>query len=210
MQDTTASSTAAACSLSELSRYFLRLGTFGFGGPIALAGYMQKDLVESKRWITKQEYLDGLALAQLAPGPLAAQLSMYLGWVKFGVLGASVISAAFVLPSSLMVLALSWLYLAFGGLTWMQGAFYGIGAAVIAIIARSAYKLCKLSLANDKLLWAVFAVNAVVTGWTDRDRLGVPRKRTGGAACAPARRVSRYRAGHIAALARHGFVRARR
>ena len=169
MQDTTVSSTAEACSLSDLSRYFLHLGTFGFGGPIALAGYMQKDLVETKQWITKQEYLDGLALAQLAPGPLAAQLAMYLGWVRFGVLGASVISAAFILPSFLMVLALSWLYLKFGGLTWMQGAFYGIGAAVIAIIARSAYKLCKLSLAKDKLLWAVFAINAVVTGWTESE-----------------------------------------
>lgn len=169
MQDTTVSRAAETCTLSELARYFLGLGAFGFGGPIALAGYMQKDLVEEKGWVSKQEYLDGLALAQLAPGPLAAQLAMYMGWVRFGVVGASIISAAFILPSFLMVLALAWLYVQFGGLAWMQGAFYGIGAAVIAIIARSAYKLSKLSLAKDRLLWAIFALNAVVTAWTENE-----------------------------------------
>jgi chromate transporter len=130
---------------------------------------MQRDLVEQRRWITKQEYLDGLALAQLAPGPLAAQLAMYLGWVRFGVAGAAMVSATFILPSFLMVFALSWLYLRYGGMTWMQGAFYGIGAAVIAIIARSVYKLTKLSLAKDRLLWAVFVVSAVVTAWTESE-----------------------------------------
>jgi len=172
IQDTAVSTTAEArepCSLSDLSRYFLWLGTFGFGGPIALAGYMQRDLVETRRWHTKQEYLDGLALAQLAPGPLAAQLAMYLGWVRYGLTGASIVSAAFILPSFLMVALLSWLYLQFGGMAWMQGAFYGIGAAVIAIIARSVYKLTKLSLAKDKLLWALFVVNAVVTAWTESE-----------------------------------------
>ena len=129
------------CSLRELVLYFLRLGTFGFGGPIALVGYMQRDLVETRRWISKQDYGEGLALAQLAPGPLAAQLAIYLGWVRGGSLGATLVAVAFVLPSFLMVLALSALYLRYGGLPWMQGAFYGIGAAVIAIIARSAYKL---------------------------------------------------------------------
>ena len=127
-----------SCTLGEFLLYFLRLGTFGFGGPIALAGYMQKDLVEKRRWISKQDYLEGLALAQLMPGPLAAQLAMYLGWVRARVLGASLVAFCFVFPSWLMVLALSLLYVRYGGLAWMQGAFYGIGAAVIAIIARSA------------------------------------------------------------------------
>jgi chromate transporter len=130
---------------------------------------MQKDLVEQRRWIAKQEYLDGLALAQLAPGPLAAQLAMYLGWVRFGTLGATVASAAFILPSFVIVLLLAWLYLRFGGMAWMQGAFYGIGAAVIAIIVRSAYKLTKLSLAKDRLLWAIFCVNGVITAWTENE-----------------------------------------
>lgn len=167
--DSTVSQAVVPCSIGDIGSYFLRLGSFGFGGPIALAGYMQKDLVESKHWISKQEYLDGLALAQLAPGPLAAQLAMYLGWVRFGTLGATVASVAFILPSFMIVLALSWLYLRFGGMSWMQSAFYGIGAAVIAIIVRSAYKLTKLSLGKDRLLWVIFVVNGVITAWTENE-----------------------------------------
>lgn len=155
--------------LRDIVLYFLRLGTFGFGGPIALAGYMQRDLVERYRWITKEEYLEGLALGQLAPGPLAAQLAIYLGWVRGRVLGATVVGLAFVLPSFLTVLVLSAIYLRYGGLTWMQGAFYGIGAAVIALIARSALKLVRMTLATDRLLWVIFAVNAVVTAWTESE-----------------------------------------
>src|ERR1041384_5754735 len=98
---------------------------------------MQRDLVEGRRWISKQDYVEGLALAQLAPGPLAAQLAMYLGYVRAGVLGATLVGIAFVLPSFVMVLALSAAYMRYGGLSWMQAVFYGIGAAVIGIIARS-------------------------------------------------------------------------
>jgi chromate transporter len=156
-------------SLRDFLRYFLRLGTFGFGGPIALAGYMQRDLVERRRWISKQDYVEGLALAQLAPGPLAAQLAMYLGWVRAGVVGASLVSVAFILPSFLMVLGLSALYVHFGGLTWMQGVFYGIGAAVIAIIARSVSKLGMLTLRRDVLLWGIAVVSGVVTAWTESE-----------------------------------------
>src|SRR3954466_15585051 len=141
------------CTMREFLLYFLRLGTFGFGGPIALAGYMQRDLVEQRQWITKQDYLEGLALAQLAPGPLAAQLAIYLGWVKGRLLGATAVAAAFILPSFSMVLALSAAYVRLGGLPWMQSAFYGVGAAVIAIIARSAVKLVKMTLARDTFLW---------------------------------------------------------
>src|SRR5438128_10543423 len=129
------------CTLRELLLYFLSLGAFGFGGPIALAGYMQRDLVERRRWISKRDYLQGLALAQLAPGPLAAQLAIYLGWVRAKVFGATLVAAAFILPSFVMVLVISWLYVRYGGLPWMQSVFYGVGAAVITIIARSAIKL---------------------------------------------------------------------
>src|SRR5689334_10741220 len=107
--------------MRDLLLYFLRLGSLGFGGPIALAGYMQRDLVEQRRWISKQDYVEGLALAQLAPGPLAAQLAIYLGWVRAGLSGATLVAAAFILPSFLMVLVLAFLYLQFGGLPWMQG-----------------------------------------------------------------------------------------
>ena len=155
--------------LPQLVWYFLRLGTWGFGGPIALAGYMQRDLVEEKRWFTKQEYLDGLALSQLAPGPLAAQLAMYLGLLRGGTLGATLVGLAFIAPSFLMVLALSYVYVKFGGLRWMQAAFYGVGAAVIAIIARSAFKLVKTAVGKDKLLWCIFLVLMASTAITQRE-----------------------------------------
>jgi len=130
---------------------------------------MQQDLVDERGWITREEYLEGLALAQLAPGPLAAQLAIYLGYLRAGVLGATAVGVAFVLPSFLMVLALSAAYVRYGGLPWMQGMFYGIGAAVIGIIARSAFKLTKLTLRKDKLLWGIFAVLAISTAWTSRE-----------------------------------------
>jgi chromate transporter len=155
--------------LREFLRYFLRLGTLGFGGPIALAGYMQKDLVEERRWVSSQDYVEGMAFSQLSPGPLAAQLAMYLGWVRAGTLGATLTGAAFVLPSFLMVVALAALYVHYGQLPWIQGAFYGIGAAVIAIIARSAYKLIRSTLKNDLLLWALFAALAITTAWKESE-----------------------------------------
>jgi chromate transporter len=158
-----------AGTLRQLVRYFLYLGTFGFGGPIALAGYMQRDLVEQRRWISKQDYVEGLALAQLAPGPLAAQLAIYLGWSKAGIPGATGVAAAFILPSFFMVLVISALYVRFGGLPWMQSAFYGIGAAVISIIARSAFKLVKMTLGKDRPLWVLFAASAVATAWTESE-----------------------------------------
>jgi chromate transporter len=154
---------APAPSLTAFAGYFLRLGTVGFGGPIALAGAMQRDLVEDRRWVTKDEYVKGLALAQLAPGPLAAQLAIYLGWAKGGIFGATLVAIAFVLPSFLMVIGISVAYVRFGGLAWMQAAFYGIGAAVIAIILRSAYKLVRLTLGRERLLWAIFLANAIST-----------------------------------------------
>jgi chromate transporter len=153
----------------RLYAYFLRLGATGFGGPIALAGFMQRDLVEDRRWISRQDYLDGLALAQLAPGPLAAQLAMYLGFVRAGVLGATIVSICFVLPSFLMVWAISAAYVAFGGLEWMQALFYGVGAGVIGIIARSAHKLTRLTLGRNAVLWAIFATMAVTTAWSERE-----------------------------------------
>ena len=155
--------------MRELLRYFLRLGATGFGGPIALVGFMQRDLVERRGWFTEEEYRDGLALAQLAPGPLAAQLAMYLGWARGGAAGAAMVGLAFVLPSFVIVLALAAGYVRFGGLPWMQGAFYGIGAAVIAVIARSAARLTRITLGRDALLWSLAGVAAVVTAWTESE-----------------------------------------
>ena len=157
---------SAAFRLSDLVVYFLRLGTLGFGGPIALAGHMQKDLVEERKWFSTDDYLEGLAFSQLSPGPLAAQLAMYLGWLHAGSLGATVVGIAFILPSFLMVLALAALYVHFGSLPWIQGMFYGIGAAVIAIIVRSAIKLVRTTVGKDWLLWTIFAALAITTAWT--------------------------------------------
>jgi len=157
------------CSLRDLVGYFLQLGATGFGGPIALVGMMQRDLVESRRWFSAQEYREGLALAQLAPGPLAAQLAIYLGWARAGAFGAAIVGLAFVLPSFAMVVALSAAYLELGGLPWIQGAFYGLGAAVIALIAKSALKLTRLTLGRDALHWSLFSVVALVTAWTQSE-----------------------------------------
>jgi chromate transporter len=156
-------------TLRDLLLYFLRLGTFGFGGPIALAGYMQRDLVERRHWVSMPDYLEGLAFSQLSPGPLAAQLAMYIGWMRAGSIGATLVGIAFILPSFLMALVLAALYVHFGSLPWIQGMFYGIGAAVIAIIARSAMKLIRGTVRKDWLLWAIFAVLAVTTAWTQSE-----------------------------------------
>src|SRR5215218_1701044 len=115
-------------SLSQLVAYVLRLGSLGFGGPVALAGYMHRDLVERRGWISEADYKEGLALSQLMPGPLAAQLAMYLGYVDYRLLRATLVGVAFVLPSFLMVLALGWAYTLYGGIAWMQAVFYGVGA----------------------------------------------------------------------------------
>src|SRR5215471_20165442 len=151
--------------LLELALYFLRLGTFGFGGPIALVGHMQKDLVEERQWYSQQDYLQGLAFCQLSPGPLAAQLAIYLGWLRYGVFGGTLTGITFILPSFLMVVALAAFYVRFGSLSWIQGAFYGVGAAVIAIIARSAMKLIRATVGRDRVLWAVFLAMAITTAW---------------------------------------------
>ena len=152
-----------------LVRYFLYLGSLGFGGPVALIGYMQRDLVERRAWFSKADYFKGLTLSQLAPGPLAAQLAMCLGYVHGGLAGATLIGLAFILPSFLMTLALGAAYVAYGGLGWMQAAFYGVGAAVIGIIVRSAWKLVELSLGRDRLLWAIAGSMALVTVWTETE-----------------------------------------
>lgn len=158
-----------AYTLWQMILYMLRLGSLGFGGPVALVGYMHRDLVEQRGWITEADYKEGLALAQLAPGPLAAQLGIYMGYVHYRVLGATLAGLAFVLPSFLMVVALGWAYVRYGGLPWMQAVFYGVGAAVIGIIAMSARKLTTKNIGKDKLLWAIYLLLVVVTVVTESE-----------------------------------------
>ena len=156
-------------TLWEITGYALRLGTLGFGGPVALVGYMHRDLVEQRKWISEADYKEGLTLAQLMPGPLAAQLAIYLGYVHYGILGATLVGFGFVLPSFLMVVALGWAYDLYGGLPWMQAVFYGVGASVIAIILISAYKLTRKTIGKDRLLWMIYLVSAVVTVVTESE-----------------------------------------
>ncbi|MFX1677376.1 chromate transporter [Paraburkholderia sp. A2WS-5] len=156
-------------TLGQMALYMLKLGTVGFGGPVALVGYMRRDLVERRGWITEADYREGLALAQMMPGPLAAQLGIYLGFVHYRLLGATLAGLAFVLPSFLMVVALGWAYAHFGGLSWMQAVFYGVGAAVVGIIAMSAYRLTTKTLGTNRLLWIIFVILAVVTVYTESE-----------------------------------------
>ncbi|MBW3630153.1 MAG: chromate transporter [Gemmatimonadetes bacterium] len=158
-------------TLEQLVVYFLKLGTIGFGGPVALIEYMRRDLVEERGWIPESEYRDGLALSQLAPGPLAAQLAIYLGYVHYRVLGATLVGLAFVLPSFVMVVALGWTYLAYGGLSWVQAVFYAVGAAVIGIIALSAFKLTRKTLGGDRVLWGIYLTAALVTIITESEEV---------------------------------------
>ena len=158
-----------AYSLWQMVLYALKLGTLGFGGPVALVGYMHRDLVEARKWISEADYKEGLTLAQLMPGPLAAQLAMYLGYVHYRNLGATLVGIAFVVPSFVMVVAIGAAYVVYGGLTWMQAVFYGVGASVIGIIAISAYKLTTKSIGKDRLLWAIYLVSGAVTIITESE-----------------------------------------
>jgi chromate transporter len=165
------STPAVPYSLGQLVAYALKLGTIGFGGPVALVGYMHRDLVEDRKWISEAEYKEGLTLAQLMPGPLAAQLAIYLGYVHYRVVGATLVGIAFVMPSFLMVLALGWAYVKFGGLDWMQAVFYGVGACVIGIITISAYRLTRKSIGTSALLWIIYLASAAVTIVTEQESI---------------------------------------
>lgn len=160
-------------SLGQMVLYFLKLGTWGFGGPIALVGYMKHDLVEERGWISESDYKEGLSLAQLAPGPLAEQLAIYMGYVHYGTLGATLTGLVFPLPAFLMVLALGWAYIIYGGLPWMQAIFYTVGATVIGIIANSSYKLTVKTIGQDWLFWAIYIVSAAVTVITESEKIAL-------------------------------------
>jgi len=179
LQQNVGSESVPTYSLKDLILYFLRLGYAGFGGPVALVGYMHQDLVEKRKWISEEEYKEGLALAQLAPGPLAAQLSIYLGFVHYRLIGATLCGIVFIVPSFLMVVLLGFAYKLYGGLSWMQAVFYGVGAAVIGIIAMSSYKLTTKSVGKfnvqsfkDKwLLWLFYVLGIVVTTITQSENI---------------------------------------
>ncbi len=146
--------------------YFLGLGTWGFGGPIATVGYMQRDLVEDRQWLARQDMLDGIALGQTMPGPLAAQVAMWVGFLRRGAVGALGTAGAFILPSFLLVLAIGYAYVQYQGLHFVQSLFYGISPAVIAIVVLAAWKLARLTDAKDLRLWSITGIVALVTAVT--------------------------------------------
>ena len=152
--------------LGSFLRYFVGLGTWGFGGPIATVGYMQRDLVEGREWLERQDFLDGVALGQTMPGPLAAQVSMWVGYLVSGAAGALAVAGAFILPSFVFVLGVAALYAHYQGLAVVQSLFYGIAPAVMAIIAIAAYKLARLTDGTDTRLWVLTVVIGVVTAAT--------------------------------------------
>ncbi len=147
-------------------RYFLGLGTWGFGGPIATVGYMQRDLVERRNWMTRADFLDGVALGQTMPGPLAAQVAMWVGYLRRGTLGALAVAAAFIAPSFFLVLTVAAIYRRYSGLPIVQSLFYGIAPVVVAIIAVAAWKLAKLTNKADRRLWAISLALMLVTAIT--------------------------------------------
>jgi chromate transporter len=150
-------------SLAGLTRYFLRLGAWGFGGPIALVGYMHRDLVEQRSWFTDDEYRQGLALAQTMPGPLAAQLAMWLGFLTRGILGAAAVAVAFVTPPFLLVTAVATVYVEHQGSSVVHSLFRGVGPAIVAIVAIASVKLARTTNRRDPLLWGIAAAVCAVT-----------------------------------------------
>lgn len=141
----------------DLVRYFLRLGTLGFGGPVALCGLMEKELVVEKRWLSKTEMREAIAVSQSLPGPLAIQVGIFASYMRGGFWGAWAGGWAFILPNFLIVAALAALYVHFGGLSWMTAVFYGVSPVVIALIIHSCWRLSKLGM-EDWLQWVIATV----------------------------------------------------
>src|SRR3979490_2809591 len=148
--------------IGELVRYFLRLGFLGFGGPVALVGQMERELVDERKWLTKEQMRESIAICQSLPGPLAIQVGIYVSYLRGGFWGAWAGGWAFILPNFVIVAALGALYVYLGDLQPVTGAFYGVSPAVIALILHSCYRLAKLGM-EDWLQWAIAAVCLVVT-----------------------------------------------
>src|SRR5580692_1004868 len=153
---------ASRGSLGEIVRYFLRLGLLGFGGPVALVGQMERELVGDRGWLTKEQMREAIAICQSLPGPLAIQVGIYVGYLRGGFWGAWIGGWAFIFPNFVIVAALGALYVHLGDLKPVTAIFYGVSPAVIALILHSCYRLAKLGM-EDKLQWAIAAACLVVT-----------------------------------------------
>jgi chromate transporter len=148
--------------MAELALYFLRLGFLGFGGPVALVGQMERELVNDKKWLSKEQMRESIAICQSLPGPLAIQVGIYIAWLRGGFWGAWLGGWCFILPNFVIVAALGALYVYLGDLQPVTAIFYGVSPAVIALILHSCYRLAKLGM-EDWLQWAIAPVCLVVT-----------------------------------------------
>src|SRR5215510_924094 len=148
--------------IAQLALYFLRLGFLGFGGPVALVGQMERELVDDKKWLTKEQMRESIAICQSLPGPLAIQVGIYIAWLRCGFWGAWLGGWCFILPNFVIVAALGALYVYLGDLQPVTAIFYGVSPAVIALILHSCYRLAKLGM-EDWLQWAIAGVCLVVT-----------------------------------------------
>src|SRR5438128_3870307 len=148
--------------IRQLGAYYLRLGALGFGGPVALCGQMERELVQERQWLTKDEMREGIAVCQSLPGPLAIQVGIWISYIRGGFWGAWAGGWAFILPNFAIVVALGALYVRFEGLPWVTAIFYGVSPAVIALIRHSCYRLTKLGM-KDWLEWALAAAAFVIT-----------------------------------------------
>jgi len=157
-----AESTPRRVPIRDLAKYFLRLGVLGFGGPVALVGQMERELVGDKKWLTKDEMREGIAVCQSLPGPLAIQVGIWISYIRGGFWGAWAGGWAFILPNFIIVAALGALYVHFGGLSPVKAIFYGVSPAVIALILHSCYRLTKLGM-KDWIEWALAAAAFLIT-----------------------------------------------
>src|SRR5579885_489609 len=148
--------------LGEVVTYFLRLGLLGFGGPVALVGQMERELVADKKWLTKEQMREAIAICQSLPGPLAIQVGIYIAYLRCGFWGAWAGGWAFIFPNFVIVAALGALYVHLGDLHPVTAIFYGVSPAVIALILHSCYRLAKLGM-EDWLQWMIAGACLVVT-----------------------------------------------
>ena len=150
-------------SVIDIGLYFLRLGASGFGGPVALANYMRVDLTEKRRWLTRQEYDEGLAIATACPGPLAYQLGIYSGYILQGLLGAFTAAVAFGVAPFVIVVTAGYFYVKFANAWEVRGLFYGVGPVVVALIVKACWNLAQKTIGTDKLAWAIAAAACAIT-----------------------------------------------
>src|SRR5213080_4057266 len=154
--------TPSRVPIRDLVLYYLRLGALGFGGPVALVGQMERELVQERKWLTKEEMREGIAVCQSMPGPLAIQVGIYVSYLRGGFWGAWAGGWAFILPNFIIVATMGALYVHFGDLPPVRAIFYGVSPAVIALILHSCYRLAKLGM-EDRMQWAIAGVCLVVT-----------------------------------------------